>query len=67
MTQCEKILSHMVSRGPITPIEALMEYQCFRLAARIEELRRAGNPIRTDLIGDGKKKYASYSLESVHE
>lgn len=42
MTQCEKILEHMRSRGSITSLEAVQEYGIMRLASRISELREAG-------------------------
>ena len=42
MTQCEMILDHLKTFGSITPLEALHEYGCFRLAARIADLRDRG-------------------------
>jgi len=40
MTQCEAILTYLQSGGKLTPIQALQDYGCFRLAARICELRK---------------------------
>ena len=45
MSQCEKILCHLQTRGTITPVEAMNEYGCMRLGARIWDLRRAGHTI----------------------
>ena len=35
----ERIEQHLFEFGTITPMEALREYGCFRLAPRIKELR----------------------------
>ena len=47
MTQNEKILNHMKRYGEITPLVAIREYGCMRLASRISDLKRQGVPIRT--------------------
>ena len=44
--QKEKIL-HMLRNGPVTLIDALEHASCFRLAARIRELREYGHQIET--------------------
>ena len=63
MTQQEKILGHMQTQGPINPIEALNEYGCFRLAARISDLKKLGHTIDTTMHGSRfGKRYAVYSL-----
>ncbi len=61
-TQANRILAHLQSGQPLTPIEALNTYRCFRLAARVDELKRAGHPIRSEIVKRGKVRYASYSL-----
>jgi hypothetical protein len=45
MTQCEKVLEYMKDFGSITPIEAMQDIGCMRLAARIADLREQGHPI----------------------
>ena len=60
-TQQTEILSHLLTRGSITPLDALALYGCFRLGARIFDLRRLGYNIETRFVGD-KKKYAQYTL-----
>ena len=42
VTQCEKILQYMNEYGGITPIDALREFGCMRLASRITDLKRKG-------------------------
>ena len=37
MNQSEMILSHLKRRGTITPMQALGNYGCFRLAARVKD------------------------------
>ena len=64
-TQCGQILAHMRMFGSITPQEALDEYGCFRLAARISDLRKRGHAIETETIRNGRKSWASYRLEGA--
>lgn len=64
MTQTETILAHLQSGGSITPIDALREFGCFRLAARIKELRDSGHDVQTAWDTDGEKRWARYSLAS---
>ncbi len=47
---------------PLTAIEALQHMGCFRLAARVEELRAMGHNIVTQNVSVGKKTYAKYWL-----
>jgi hypothetical protein len=47
MTQTEWILDAL-QRGPITPIDALNGCGCFRLGARIHDLRQQGHVITTE-------------------
>jgi hypothetical protein len=63
-TQSEAILARL-QRGPLTALEALAELQCFRLAARICDLRAEGHDIRTDNVrlANGKS-VARYSLHT---
>lgn len=61
-TQKEAILRHLQSGRTITPLEALNLYGCFRLGARIWELRDEGYVIRSENVKQGKKTFASYGL-----
>jgi hypothetical protein len=61
--QNKKILKHLKAGLAITPIGALKSYGCFRLAARIYELRSEGWPIATDRLKiDDGTVVACYSL-----
>ena len=61
MSQKAAIREHLELHGSITPIEALNLYGCFRLGARILELREEGMHILTT-TNDTGKQYAIYTL-----
>jgi len=70
MTQCERILSILESGESITAIDALRELGCFRLAARISDLKNDGHNIVTDSYSytnrwGEKKTIARYRLVQV--
>ena len=46
----------------MTPLEALQMMGVFRLAARIEDLRRKGHNIVTEEVTEGNKTFARYHL-----
>ena len=49
--------------GTISPVRALFEFGCYRLAARIKELRDEGYPIITVMVGEGSERWAEYHLD----
>ena len=60
-SQKDLIRRHL-RRQPISPLEALQEYGCFRLAARIAELREDGHNIETVQTKQNGKTFATYRL-----
>ena len=50
MSQNEMILKHLLGGSSISGLEALQFYGCFRLAARIYDLRQQGWDIEDDAI-----------------
>lgn len=52
MTQCDMILRYMQDTGSITPWEAMREFGCMRLGARIYDLRRRGVEVTRELVTD---------------
>ncbi len=62
MSQLAEIRAHLEAGAPLTPIGALAEYGCFRLGARIHELRREGLAIETELVELREKRFARYTL-----
>lgn len=61
-TQASRILDWLQSGKTITAIQALNHLGCFRLAARIEELRTSGHSIETQMVPLKETKVARYSL-----
>ena len=47
MTQNGRILNHLQSYGSITSKEAMDLYSCFRLASRINDLKKMGYNIKS--------------------
>ena len=41
MTQCDRILRHLESGGSLTAAQAMQEYGIYRLASRINDLKKA--------------------------
>ena len=66
--QADKILRYLREYGSITPLDALREFGCMRLGARIWDLRQAGHRIRRDMEAHVNKfgekvHYARYTWE----
>jgi Helix-turn-helix domain len=62
-SQKEMILAHLQSGQSITPLDALNLFGCFRLGARIFDLKAEGHSIDMTLEDDGNgKHWARYSL-----
>ena len=55
MTQTQRILIYLKTGKSLTPLEALNKFGCFRLAARIADLRRDGHTIWTNYVQKDKK------------
>lgn len=70
MTQTDRILRHLREHGSITPLEALREYGCMRLGARIWDLKRQGYKISSRIETARNKhgervQYARYTIEEA--
>ena len=61
MSQNMEILQALKDGKMITPLDALHDYGCFRLAARVYDLRKKGYDIRTAVMTD--HNYATYYLK----
>lgn len=62
MTQAQRILIYLKTGKTLTPLEALKKFGCFRLAARISDLRSQGHTIWTNYITKDNKTFAAYKL-----
>lgn len=66
MSQTADILAALRAGHALTPMDALDQFGCFRLAARVRQLREAGHRIITEevRVGRRKKRVASYRMPS---
>lgn len=68
-TQKTAILDHLKRFGSIEPLTALREYGCYRLGARISDLRHDGYDIETEVMTSTSRltgrmvRYANYILK----
>ena len=69
MSHKELILSHLMEGKSITPLEALDLFKCFRLGARIWDLKKEGHDIKSELFFDERsgKHYERYWIEKEPE
>ena len=63
MSQTAKILDHLKAGHPITGLVALEKFGCFRLAARIRELRKAGYRIESSPVKLDHCVIAEYRMQ----
>jgi len=61
--QLARILARLEKGKSITPLEALEKFGCFRLSARIGQLRDMGYHVITENIRKDGKTFAKYSLQ----
>lgn len=62
-TQTAQILAYLKTGRSITPLDALEWFGCFRLGARIYDLKQDGHNIVKDMVEtDSGKRVASYTL-----
>lgn len=64
-TQTQEILDYMKAGNHIDPLKALNFFGCFRLAARIADIRRMGYEVNSKLVlivhpNGATKKYKEY-------
>ena len=61
-SQAQAILEALEAGRALTPLDALSEMNCLRLAARVHDLKVAGHPIQTTTLTRNGKSFAAYSL-----
>ena len=63
-TQNYKILNYLRRGGRINPLKALNLFDCFRLAARIADIKAWGEEIASEMVKNNKtgKRYKEYWL-----
>ena len=68
MGQCERVLQYIKDFGSINPAQSFLDLGCYRLGARIWDLRHQGHQISRRMV-TGKNRYgeavsyAEYRLE----
>ena len=63
MTQTDE-LHALLKKGPVTALDALQAIGCYRVAARVFDLRSKGIEVTTNIIKlDNGKHIAKYSLD----
>ncbi len=62
LDQSSQILAYLSRGKRLTPLDALRLFGCFRLGARIFELRKAGAPIQRRMVRVGQKSVAQYFI-----
>ena len=71
MSQQDRILYHLSSGHPITPLEALEKFGCFRLSSVIHRLKKDFDLDIITIIKEkydeeqGVKRYAEYHLRAI--
>jgi len=67
-TQNKRIEKYLLCGRTLTPLDALYEFSCFRLSARIWDLKRQGLDIESrtkKITSDGKQKVVvEYKLKN---
>ena len=61
--QNARIRMYLETGRPLTPMDALVRFNCFRLAARIKDLRNEGVAINSELVHKDGKKYSKYFMD----
>jgi hypothetical protein len=62
-SQTAQILEYLETGKALTPLQALDEFGCFRLSARILELKKMGKPINSHKLKlPNGKSVASYRM-----
>lgn len=64
LTQKQMVRNRLEAGKKISPLQALRDFGCMRLADVIYKLRRDGLTIETDTRQQGGKRYAVYRLVS---
>lgn len=61
--QEQMILKHLQRGRGLTPLQALEKWGCFRLGARVFELKQQGHKIKTEMVKRNGKRFARYTME----
>ena len=63
LSQTQRILAWMRQGNSITPLEALQRFNCFRLGARISDIKKMGYIVYSEFVSTpSEKKVKRYHL-----
>jgi hypothetical protein len=62
-SQVKQILNYLQNGGKLTGIDALNKFGCFRLSARIHDIRAMGNSVQSRKVTRAGKRFAEYYIE----
>ena len=66
MSQTRDILRHLSKGYTLTPLQALDRFACYRLAARIKEIREQGHSVAMRMVRTTNGAHiAQYSIEGA--
>lgn len=57
------ILKALMKGARLTPMDALNRFGCFRLSARVADLKKAGHKVQVRTVHLNGKSFAQYYLE----
>jgi len=66
-TQNGMILRDLKEGKKITPMTAIKDYHCMRLAARIYDLRQQGYSISRSIVHGDDKQWAEYKMAQAND
>lgn len=61
-SQAQQILVHLQTGKTLSALQALKLFNCMRLASRINDLKKVGHEIVTDIVYENNKHWANYRL-----
>jgi hypothetical protein len=64
ISQNRKVLGFMRLHGSITPMQAIRHFKCYRLGARIYELKQIGYNIKSEGMKMQQSRFCKYSLNT---
>lgn len=64
-SQNDLILARLKQGRSLTPLQALNQFGCFRLAARVYDLREKGHMIECEMVEVNDSRVARYFLRGV--
>lgn len=66
-SQCDQILQYLQGGKKINPAQAWNLFGCYRLGARIHDLRKRDFNIATKIVYKNGTSFAEYSMAVTHE